>query len=166
LNNKTVTYLLLLLVAGIWGFIIYRVMISTDHSDTTSLLTTKSVITKEEENDLDTFSIRANYGDPFLGKKIPSSYQSGSFVSSDDNTIRKRKEKGVPKEAIDWSFISYQGLIKNRSANHIVALINIDGKEYMVKEGDIEKEVKILKNTRDSIRVEYKNKKKYILRKR
>ena len=65
---------------------------------------------------------------------------------------------------MDWSFIKYAGYIANPVTKKIISILVINGRSAMLREGETSENVKLLKNLRDSIKVSFKNKTRYIPR--
>lgn len=129
--------------------------------------------------DTDTFSISLNYPDPFFNKVAGSvsgySYQTFGEGSSAGHSgaipkVSKPKPKpsnlpAQPVAPIDWSFISFMGLIRNSQTTTKVALVNIHQSSHMMKEGETIEGVKLVLMFKDSVQVEYRNEKKTIRKK-
>ena len=47
----------------------------------------------------------------------------------------------------------YGGVIENKESNSRLALINIQGSDYLMEEGDVFQEIKLLKIYGDSVKV-------------
>jgi hypothetical protein len=156
-NNKTSTYILLIIVLGLWIVVFYRIyksFFSEDEGEMVAVVNAKpNKIVLEDSN---TFLLKANYQDPFLGKFATSLMRSGnsSGVVTTVNKTSIPKVKIEPVK-IDWSFIKYFGLIKNHQTQKQVALVSINGRQHMVSEGDNVDEVLFVKNFRDSIKITY-----------
>src|SRR5258708_1692147 len=103
MKNKKVVILLLVLTAGIWGTVIYRIFKTVHKKDRVQI---KAAESKSNFSYLpDTFSIVADYRDPFLGKRavmeVPKKTSSGPV-----------KPKPAPVvNIIKWPAISYAGII-------------------------------------------------------
>ncbi|GAL85655.1 hypothetical protein Solca_1594 [Sporocytophaga myxococcoides] len=159
------TYILLAGVVVVWGLIFVRIY-SSLFSDSKEITSSKPVI-KGNQNIFkkDTFVLVAKYRDPFLGgMHNPSSYVALKDPGKKNNikpVVVKTKE---PEVQIDWTVISYIGLIKNTGSNKHVSLMNINGNEYLMEEG-VEKEgVKLMRNCKDSVKVVFCGKEKFIKR--
>ena len=66
------------------------------------------------------------------------------------------------KPAMNWSFISYSGYIRNPSTKKLIALVSINGQSTTLAEGESKNQVKLIKNLRDSIKISYGGKTKFI----
>jgi hypothetical protein len=70
---------------------------------------------------------------------------------------------GPAKPAMNWSFISYSGYIRNPASKKLIALVSINGQNLTLAEGETKNQVKLLKNLRDSIKISYEGKTKFIV---
>ena len=103
----------------------------------------------------DTFLIVADYRDPFLGTKRRVTGQKTNYKSRTSNNTVASKGK-------NWPAIAYNGMIKNNNSNKRVGIVKIDGKEYLVKSGDVLGEVKVIKITKQEIKVRFQRESKTI----
>ncbi len=160
MKNKKSTYLLGAAVLIVWSLIIYRVFSAVNDNGSDEPVMTAPA-KKEAYNDYalppDTTHLLANYPDPF-----------GSIQQVD--TIRHLHEPRPPVQikphttvpAMSWDFIRYVGYIRNPDSKKLVAMVHLNGTELMMSEGDLNGSLKLIKNYRDSIRVSYQGKTKFI----
>jgi len=149
MKNKKVAFLLLSLAAVIWGTIIYRVFKAV-HSTTTL-----QQIAPANDSDFfsslaDTFSVKANYRDPFLGRRNVEALPPKPMFTSSSHAITK------------WPVINYLGTIHNKNSDKKLALVKIDQKDYIMKASDIIAGVELSKIFKDSVIVLYQKEKKVI----
>lgn len=158
MKNKKLTYLLILVVLSVWGLIIYRLLSATGGSDDT-IPGPVSQPVKEAYNDFaipkDTTHLLLNYRDPF------------GITAVKDTTVNKpnpfKKIISVkPRPGINWGFIQYLGYIRNASSKKLIALLTINGKNEMLAEGQTKDQVKLIRNLRDSVKVSFGGKTKFI----
>jgi len=157
MKNKMVTYLLGALVAIVWGIIIYRIFDAAVGSDDAA--PGPVPVKKEVYNDYaiakDTTHLLLNYHDPF-----------GLARQKDTVTpIKKTNYRAmaiVPKPVMNWGFIQYSGYIRNPASKKLITLISINGRSEMLTEGQEKDNVKLIKNLRDSIKISYNGKIKFI----
>ncbi|MDB5090874.1 MAG: hypothetical protein JWR09_4868 [Mucilaginibacter sp.] len=159
MKNKKVTYLLGLIVAIVWGIIIYRIFDAAAGGDDT-VVPAQTNIKKEAYNDFaipkDTTHLLLNYRDPFGLAK-----QKDTAVLSVKGVVHKINPT-IPKLGINWNFIQYSGYIRNPASKKLITLISINGQNEMLTEGEVKGQVKLIKNMRDSIKISYNGKIKYI----
>lgn len=154
MKNKKVVILLLVLAAGVWGTVLYKIFKAVGKSDDVQLKVS------ERKSDIlsslkDTFSIVADYRDPFMGKRpleLPK-----KVVSSEP------RPKPVPvATAVKWPSVRYSGMIRNQAKE--LALVKIDQKNLVMKAGDSMSGVELKNIFRDSIVVFYQKEKKVIIK--
>jgi hypothetical protein len=160
MKNKKSTYLLAAAVLIVWGLILYRVFgaMGDNEPDEPSI---SAPLKKEAYNDYaiprDTTHLLLNYRDPF------------GMVAAKDTTSHKHNPAGpaqaaqhIAAPAMNWDFIRYVGYIRNPDSKKLVAMVHLNGTELMMSEGESNGSLKLIKNLRDSIRVNYQGKTKYI----
>lgn len=155
------TYLLGLAVAIVWGIIIYRVVDAAGGSDDDHTPVAVAHGPKEAYDDYavlkDTSHLLLNYRDPF-----------GLVKQKDTTSIPVKKDYprkvaiAMPQPAFNWGFIQYSGYIRNPDSKKIITLMSINGKSEMLAEGENRGVVKLIKNLRDSIKISFNGKTKFI----
>ncbi len=178
MKNKKVTYLLLASVAVVWGLIVYRIVLGLG-DDTDSLAAPsakKDIVVYSEKKEA--YKLLLNYADPFLkgGRGISSGLTGGAlstnvYASSATRQPAKVTAKKEPKPVvapvvIDWSFISYIGLIGNRNSAQKIGLLTVHAKEFVVKEKDVVDGVTVVRLTKDTLAVSYNSTKHLVVRNR
>jgi len=152
------TYVLGLVVLAVWGLIIYRVFEAvSSHDDDLPVPSVK--IAREAYNDFsipkDTTHLLLNYRDPF-----------GMVKQKDTNrvVIRKVSDRKISVQAkpMDWGFIRYSGYMLNPDTKKLIALVSINGQNITMSEGQTKNDVKLIKNLRDSIKISFAGKTKFI----
>jgi len=149
LKGKKGLYILLPLVAFIWGAIVYQILDAFSDEDTTVTTTTAMTFSKIENKTRDPFTISEIKRDPFLG----TMYKPKKVV------IKKPKPK-IKKPEINWPTIQYKGLVTGSQNGTAVYLIQINGADQLMKRKDIINEVTLIKGSPASITVKYKGKTK------
>jgi len=152
------TYVLGLVVLAVWGLIIYRVFEAVSSNDD-DLPVAGVKITREAYNDFslpkDTTHLLLNYRDPF------------GMVKQKDTTriiYRRVTQPKIPVlvKPMDWGFIRYSGYMLNPDTKRLIALVSINGQNMTMSEGQTKYDVKLIKNLRDSIKVSFAGKTKFI----
>lgn len=134
----------------VWGFVFYQLYTyffskpSIANQETTYQV-------NEGEIKRDTFFIVANYRDPFLGTK--ASVNNEAIKTNNYTSTKTVISSKVTTEL--WPSIEYHGMIKNNNSNKRVGIIKIDGKEFLVKEGDEKYDVKIIQIDKEEIKVRF-----------
>ncbi|KAB5492149.1 hypothetical protein [Flagellimonas hadalis] len=143
MSKNTKTYILLGLVLVIWGIIGYKLIsaFSPDPEPVTFMETTN--FKSKNRAQKDTFSLLANYRDPFLGTW---------------NTSRPKKKQGAPvkKESIEFPNIIYTGLVSGAHTKDHIYFVTIGGSQYLMKRGTQQNGVTLVSGTSKNIRVAYK----------
>jgi hypothetical protein len=162
MKNKKVTYLLGLLVILVWSTIIYRIVVATQGDDADSNLP-EHPARKAQYNDYalkkDTGKLLMNYRDPFglQAEKDTVVHVSRSLP------ISRLTQQTIAKPTINWSFLKYSGFVRNAGSKKLIALVTINGNSQMLNEGETKDQVKLLKNLKDSIKVSYQGKTRFIV---
>ena len=111
MKNKKLLYILLPASVIIWGLVIYRIFSALSSPETPDrVILAKNIKTRVNNTQADTFSIAANYRDPFLGSmqtETPKRVASG---------VVKQKITPQPQIQADWSFIQYKGMVANQQS--------------------------------------------------
>jgi len=139
----------------VWGVVFYQLYVYLFSSPTYVTNEIKEVVNIDQIK-IDTFSIVANYRDPFLDKKITFS-QPKTIATTNSTKItntKNNKEKTLEKK---WPTLTYNGMIKNNNSDKRVGIVTINGKEYLVKEGDVYHEVKFMVINKHEIKVHFQN---------
>jgi hypothetical protein len=161
-KNKRLTYFLGVVVLALWGLIIYKIIASVQANRDGDIQTATAKITKEPYNDFavtaDTTHLLLNYRDPF-----------GLIKQKDtaNSRVRRSLHKSVvsiAKPLFNWDFIQYSGYIRNPASKKLITLVSIGGKSETLAEGETKDQVKLIKNMRDSIKISFNGKTKFITR--
>jgi hypothetical protein len=163
MKSKNVTYLLGSLALVVWGLILFQIFKSLKGDNVShtfkSSLSERKAIYNDYSTHTDTSTLALNYPDPFRAKGeedikiIPDS--SKHFTHTPKHII-------LPKPPINWSFINYAGFIHNPLNKKIIALVTINGVKHTMLEGENREHVTLLKNLKDSIKILYQGKSKFI----
>lgn len=155
MKNKKILYLLLPLVAIIWGIIFYRIFSITGSEP--GLTVIGNILPGNTINTSvpDTFSIFANYRDPFLDKVVTHIKDTNSY---------KAKTPKVEKIVVplQWPVLSYGGIIKNQKSGKQLVLVNINGQGNLMKEGEEVSGIQLLKAYKDSVEVSFQKAKRVV----
>ncbi|WP_298760631.1 hypothetical protein [uncultured Psychroserpens sp.] len=151
MKTKKKTYVLLVLVLGVWGTIVYKII--TGLNPELPELNIQQVIAIKDfkvDTKVDTFSIATVDRDPFLG------------------TITKKKTKlsvAKKRKSITWLPIVYLGIVKNKNQREQVFIVSINGKQSLLKQGQSKDSVALLGGNKNSVTFRYKNEQRTFLRK-
>ena len=136
--------MLLSLVLLIWGIIGFKVIngLSASSEPVVVLDPLRDLpkITKKK----DTFTLIANYRDPFLG----------TMPVSKKKSIKKPIQKAkTPKRNI-----KYAGTVSQNGSTNALFFVSIDGKQHIMSKNEEIDEVKLLTGNRQYIKVRYNGK--------
>ena len=158
MKNKHLIYLLGPLVLLIWGLIFYKVY---EHfrGGKEVFGNAAAKYTDKKENAPDTFTIKANYRDPFLDRNYRLVTQSIGKTN-----ISEHRSGIAPKTVVPEVFpdIRYYGLIANAKNKRKVGLFKMSNKDLLLKEGESFNDLKITKLFNDSAKITYHKTKKTI----
>jgi hypothetical protein len=151
MKNKKLVYILLPLVAVIWGVIFYKIYNQIANSDKNMATGMPLNIEKDADSLSDTFQLILNYRDPFL---------SYSFQHQMAKTYPNSLQRGFTKQAtqnteFQWPNFIYGGMIVNRQNKSKTGLLIYNNQSLLVKEGDINQGYKIIKLYNDSALIGY-----------
>lgn len=166
MKNKKLTYILIPLVLGLWGTILYRIF-HTVNNKNVDLTVNKSTFSENMQNQtiLDTFSIHPNYNDPFLRKRTKIADSQLNQMKPAGNVTQAKKivkQTPVASSTIAWPGIVYNGLIKNQKSNKQLAMIQVNGQSSIMQTGDVVADIQLTKATKDSIEVLFHSERKTI----
>ncbi|VXB36580.1 conserved hypothetical protein [Flavobacterium sp. 9AF] len=157
MKNKKTVYLLLALVIAIWGMIVYQFLGYTN--TTIEELPNKdiSLIPKLDYITLDTTNIKTDYRDPFTGKLNTKKVEKKESISISfqPSTITNTKQESEIT-------INYKGIVSDLTEKSKVFMVIINGGTYLMKIGEKEEDVNLIKGNRESITVKHKGKLKTI----
>lgn len=138
-NVKTYTLLgLVLLIWGIIGFKVVGALSPKPLPEDAPVSMTKLPMLKKER---DTFSIMANYRDPFLGTMPP---------------IKKEAvKKSIPKTKVPKKNIVYSGLVSKSGSGSTLYFVTIDGQQFLMSRNEVVNDVRLLNGDQETIKVSY-----------
>jgi hypothetical protein len=148
LKNKTKTYLLLIAVLGIWGTVAYKIAngISPEQTEVTSQSFDVAFNPKKEKT-IDTFSITPVERDPFLGT-----------LSTKKQASKQTKKVKAAVPDVKMPTITYGGLIQKQQSRAKIFVVNINNKQYLLKQGQTAADVKLVRGSKSSIVVRFNGK--------
>jgi len=163
MKNKVITYILLVIVIGIWGRIIYSGFFLGPEEEEPNVSHYEPVQLDEENNAIEKVELIANYRDPFLGKG--TKHSKGPITRPlRSNKQNNKKEAPSIDKPISWPSINYYGLMKNVNSSDKIAIINIEKKQVLWREGEQYEDLSVLKIYKDSILLSLADENKIILK--
>lgn len=152
MSKKGKTYLLVVVVLGIWGAIGYQIYSKLSPDELPVMATNSSIsFSPKQEIAKDTFSISAAHHDPFMG----TAYQKKN--ASNGKRITSNK-----KDSIIFPQIAYKGVISKQQSASNIYIIEVSGTQQLFKVGKQFNDVKLIKGDKKSVMISFKGKRKTI----
>ncbi len=146
MQNNLKTYVLLAVVVLIWGIIGYKIISWMNQDEAPIPQATFSEFKPKQLKSRDTFSIVADYRDPFLG----------SFESQ--TTSKRITKSSLPiKTTLPEVSIVYTGIITDTETKSNIYFITINGQQYLMNLKDKIQEVQLVSGNSIAIKVKYHN---------
>lgn len=165
MNNKALVYILLSVVVGVWGYVIYRVF-SAVSGDEEQIITSNRPISIAPQ-DLEYYTIKdsaslsLSYRDPIYNSTNVLDEEILETETINPYTSDPYAVYVEPEPQID---ISYQGFIENESNKKRIAMVTIAGQQYMMAKGDRQQEITVRNIQADRIIITHKNETKTIFK--
>lgn len=137
MNKKILTGIMLLLVAGIWGYVGYNFFGGGPSGDDDVYI--------EEVNTQEITPIRMgkqeklllNYPDPFLKDEARPAVSIKKTSTQPVKTTPVKKEEKTVVPAYAWPNITYRGLIQNKTQpDKMIGVIVVNGQEKIIRKGE------------------------------
>lgn len=150
MKNKALTYLLVAIVGFVWYKVFFRVKDNL-FGEETEIVRPNNVPAQLALFSRDTFSLQADYRDPFGETKMSVSVQE-SVEPSEPSPIPTPR----PKPSISWPEIVYFGQIQKTGSKKPLGIISIDGYKHALHTGETIYDGILIKSIgRDSIAIRY-----------
>ena len=143
MNKNTKTTVLLIVVIIVWGTIGYQIYLNYHPSQGESLAATSMSFTPKQHIVKNSYSITANYRDPFTGKK----YKKPVVKKP---TIRKQ----LPKPEIIFPRILFMGMIEGAKKTYIISINNT---QEIFQLNDTFLNITLVAANKKSITIRYQN---------
>ncbi len=162
MDKKTKTIALIIATVLVWGYSALEWIDYIGASDEEYSTQVSSYIPQvtplklkpKKENKL-----QLNYRDPFLNskKQRKTSNHTASFTPTNNRgtATNRQPTKQVETKVIQWPEINYSGVINNQ-----LGLLKVNGKDYLVKVGDIKDGLTINEIHPDKIVISYQTEQK------
>jgi len=161
MKSKKSLYILLAAVVVIWGLIIYRIIANVSFSADILQNFSNTIRPINMQVKLDSFSIQANYRDPFLGKYIKKE-KKNPVINKGVKKVVKQPIINIIKPKYN---VRYKGIIANKASKSALAILTIDGKELLMQKKDKYKDLTLLSIAKDSVLIGAPNGNFYVKRK-
>lgn len=163
MNKKRWTRILIVIVAGLWAYNIYRTVenYQVKHESQNEQINTNLSFAPVMFNK-DTFMLDLPLEDPFLRNEKrwhQSSSNSSTSSSSNPNSRNQQRPTSLPRvdKKLEWPTIKYFGFIRNRDADHQLCMLNIANKNYRLSIGDSKDQISLIQAYPDSVLVSFQN---------
>ncbi len=143
-GNRNIRILLPVVIV-IWGLLIYKIVDAFSTVDTPTVNTATAHFKAPTGVQKDTFSLKPIGSDPFLG----TVYAKEGTLSSTANTPR------APKNETPWPSIGYFGIVADKNSPTSVYIVNINGQQFLLKQGDTLQKLKIIKGSEENIFIRF-----------
>ncbi len=162
MKSKRTTYLLMAVVAGIWGLIGWKVWKGLQGDDNSAMPAERVVQSKKKNQLLDSFQLIANYRDPFLGKAIQ---QTPTVTAAVRTTQTEKPTITKPEPPVNtWPEIRYGGFVKKSGQDNGAGFLIVNGSSEIVTRGQTIQNITIVQLWPDSVQV-MRGKERKIIRK-
>ncbi len=149
MKRKVTTYVLLVLVLGVWGAIGHQIVSAVSPSESETVVNdydpsfSPKTLAKVEP-----FSLTIPNRDPFLGTLF----------------VKKKpiKTKTAKTTKLTWPAVRYHGNISKQNTKTKVFIVSVNGQQNLMKIGQTINEVMLLRGSSSSISVSYKGARKTI----
>ncbi len=163
MKNKKLTYILLPLVVLVWALVIYRIFFEGKAKPENISTLAKPLIKESVKEEKNTYKLIANYRDPFLSRiKQSAVNKKVNKEKETQNTSSNLRRRRTSVSRIRWPEIAYGGFIEDDTDQEITILLNLNKRDYLVKEGDIIDQIIVKAFYGDSLLVEYKDEEKIL----
>ncbi|MGL5890719.1 MAG: hypothetical protein ACRC3B_12580 [Bacteroidia bacterium] len=152
MKSKRTTYLLMAVVAGIWGLIGWKVWKGLQGDDDLALPAERVVQSGKKNQLSDSFELIANYRDPFLGRTMQQTSTVAATTVRTTGTAKTTITKPEPP-VNTWPEIRYGGFIKKSGQENAAGFLIINGSSEIVTRGQKIQDITIVQLWRDSVAV-------------
>lgn len=157
---------LLTLVLSIWGYIGFKIVGNlSDSGDSNSSQAFVLPKGKNAELNKEVYQLSLNYKDPFFNPK--SNRQTGrasSKVNPSKNRVQKKLERKPKKKSIPWPIVNFKGSVENKNGGDPLYIIEIDKVNFFYKLQELNKELKLINASSDSVQLEFMAKEKRVFK--
>jgi len=165
MKNKAMTYILLSLVVGLWGYIIYKIFAAVSDENlgpkTAKKSFTQNVSDLSFYRQKKTTPLLLNYPDPMLKAVVVPTISLNSTPQAPLDYISAPVQDYQPEPQVN---VQYIGFIENLNDKKPTAIIMITDRQYMMNVGDLQNEVKLIAIQQDHILIKVNGKNKTIFK--
>ena len=146
--KKKLTFPLLILVLVLWGAIFYRIFSGLGTDREVKPLQKAPVSDGRAAEWAADDTLLLDYRDPFLTEVREMPVAAEDHVIADDGYIEETPY-------VDWSQIQYLGSVNNSGSGESIALVMINGREYMLTPGETVDGFTLVRQKGSSIDMKY-----------
>lgn len=136
-----------ILVLIVWGLIAVKILSYFKNGDSVEITEINPIKSAGIKISQDRFTIDASYSDPFL-KSIKLSENKNRSVQPYNDYQENYQPTTIQ---VNWPEISYGGIVESSDKSRKVGLLKIDKSDFLIKEQDSIKNIKVLNIYKDSI---------------
>ncbi|MCW8311102.1 hypothetical protein K7A41_07700 [Sphingobacterium sp. InxBP1] len=165
MKNKAMTYILLSLVVGLWGYIIYKIFAAVSDDNQAPRTAQKSFV--QNTGDLryyrqkKTTALLLNYPDPMLKNSNAPTLPVEPAAQAPTEYIAPPMDNYQPEPQVN---VQYIGFIENLNDKKPTAIVMIMDRQYMMNIGDQQGEIKLTGIQQDHISIKVNGKNKTIFK--
>ncbi len=165
MKNKAMTYILLALVLGLWGYIIYKIFAAVSDEDQLPRVAQKTFVQNSSDlsfyNQKRTTDLLLNYPDPMLKNITVTIPFSEPITPPVTEYLAPAVQSYQPEPEIN---VQYVGFIENLTDNKPTAIVMITDKQYMMNVGDEQNAIKLISIQHNHILINLRGKNKTIFK--
>lgn len=155
MTKKGWTRILIVIVASLWGYNIYRTIENMQvKAEVAEMTQNQSLSFTPVSFNKDTFELQLPKQDPFL-KGVANSTNTNNVQTTSLQTERNLPQQNrtalVPKSTDKWPTIAYHGFLRKHGEDQKLCMITIDTKSYRIQEGNTQDNVLLDKAYSDSV---------------
>lgn len=158
-KDKKTIYIMLPVVLLVWAFVFYQ-LYGYFFSEPHYLVNETSIKVAYDKIKEDSFTIVADYRDPFLGGRAAA--ESNNSEGSSNINTKPKSNAATNHDNNLWPIINYKGMIKNNNSNKRIGIIVINGSEHVVNQGSVINEIVVENIEKNQIKVRYQKEHKII----
>lgn len=166
MKNKSLTYVLLIVVGIIWYQVFFRIKSNFEEN---TVINSNNVVNYPSNLKInrDTFKIILPIRDPFYGKIILNNFSSTKYNQTQTNLQTKTNQAKPIKQITNWFSIEYFGMIKKNDSKNPLAIIKIDHELFHLRKGEEAFDgYKVVSIYADSVLISFNESLKIFLKKR
>jgi len=170
MDKKGRTRILIVIVAALWGYNIYRTIGNYQaENESEEILRNTPLSFQPMLFNKDTFALDLPLEDPFLRKNNTwrNRVSEPTVAAHTPDPVRQNRAGGQTSNVnlsqhVKWPGISYHGIVRNVDQEQGLCLLKIDNRLHKVRVGETRMEVKVITSWRDSVQVCFNNELKVI----